>query len=143
MKRFAALCLAGLMLAACGSISPATAMKSWVTQSSYVANNDTVRTDAVNSAGALNETNTSSAALHTVCAVLLVDSEAANSALPSPDNQTTSLLSSAYNDLGAGANDCYKANSNEVIRHDAIEWLVKGTGLLAEASARIHAVMGN
>jgi len=132
--------VAGLLLSACGSISAASAMTSWVTQSGYIANNKQLERDAANAATALEDATSSSAELRTVCAVLDLESEQANSSLPTPDGQATNLLSRAYDTLGAAANECYGARANAASRAKALASLSRGVGGLAEASARITSV---
>lgn len=131
------LAVAGLVLSACGTVSLSRAMTSWATQSSYLSNSNIVLTDARHAATALHSAGSSTAQLHTVCAVLLVDVGYANASLPTPDGQATTLLSKAYTDLAAGANECYKAQSDVFIRTRALTWLASGAFSLSEASARI------
>ena len=126
-----------VVLGAWGTQSEKAAMKSWVSQSAYVANNMTLINDAKHSARALRTKSAPASELHTVCAVMLVESEEANSALPTPDHLASSLLAKAYGNLGAGANVCYKAGSNAKLRTQAINDLSLGVSQLAEASARI------
>ena len=84
-------------------------MSKWVSQSNYVANNHTLLNDARHSANALRHDSTTTLIFTPVCAVMLLETEQANSALPTPDHQTTTILAKAYNNLGAGANVCYDA----------------------------------
>jgi hypothetical protein len=112
-------------------------MASWVKQSSYLSGAKAVARDARHSASALEKATTSSVDLHTVCGVLLVDTESANASLPTPDNRATTLLSDAYTNLGAGANECYNAAASTSARATALKSLAKGLNDLAEASARI------
>ncbi|MFY9781923.1 MAG: hypothetical protein WAK12_00120 [Acidimicrobiales bacterium] len=141
MIRFlGALLIAGLLLSACGSISATSAMAKWVRQSSYVANNHTLLNDARHSANALRNASMTNLDLHTVCAVLYLESEEANAALPTPDQVTTSILGKAYNNLGAGANVCYDAASSTTQRTRALRYLSEGVAELSEASARIASV---
>jgi len=74
--------------------------------------------------------------------VLDVDTEEANSSLPTPDNQATSLLSKAYNDFGAGANKCYDAARDPKARASALAWLQRGMAALSEGTARINVATG-
>ncbi len=134
------LLVAGVLLGACGSISASSAMSSWVTQSGYAANNHQLEEDAAHAATALEDADSSSAELRTVCAVLDLESEQANSSLPTPDNQTTNLLGRAYDTLGAAANRCYDAGANAALRTKALASLSRGAADLAEASARIESV---
>jgi len=131
------LAIAGLVLAGCGSISSSTAVATWVAQSDYPSAVKILTKDALNSANALKNPSTSSVDLHTVCGVLLVDSETANASLPTPDSRATTLLGDAYDNLGAGANECYVAAGNAAEHAKALASLAKGLGELSEASARL------
>jgi len=51
--------------------------------------------------------------LHTDCAVLVTDAEAANGELPTPDSQLTTLLSSGYTDAYEAGNDCYASGGTD------------------------------
>ena len=115
-----------------------TAMGSWTKESTYSANNKVLLSDVQHSAGALRTPSEGTNDLHTVCGVLLYESEEANAALPTPDDLVNTLLSKAYGNLGAGANVCYKAGSSPSERTKALTLLSKGVGQLAEASARIR-----
>jgi hypothetical protein len=138
LRSVVVLALCVVALGAWGSQTMKTAMKSWVSESAYVANNKTLINDAKHSATALRSKKAPGSELHTVCAVMLVESEEANSALPTPDHIVSSLLAKAYGNLGAGANVCYKAGSNSTQRTKAISDLSLGVSQLAEASARIR-----
>jgi hypothetical protein len=143
IRRLVALLVAGLVLSACGSISAATALRSWVSQSGFTSTASALRTDAVHSATALRDAHSSSNDLHTVCAVMLVDTESANASLPTPDSQATTLLSRAYTNFGAGANQCYRAAANSRQRAVAIASLESAIGALSEATARIASASGS
>jgi hypothetical protein len=112
-------------------------MTSWVVQSGFLANSKVVVKDAAHAATALEKASTSASGLHTVCAVLLEDTESANASLPTPDNRATTLLSNAYTELGAGANECYNASASASKRAAALQSLTSGLGKMSEASARI------
>ncbi|MHB1087541.1 MAG: hypothetical protein ACYC19_02115 [Acidimicrobiales bacterium] len=140
IRRLGVLALAGVLLSACGTVSAVSAMRTWVDQSNFHVSMKTLSTDVRHSVSALRDGSTSSASLHTVCAVLLVDSESANASLPTPDDQSTTLLSRAYTNLGAGANQCYKAGADPSARALAIASLAKGLGDLAEATVRVDVV---
>lgn len=137
IRRLAALAAAGLLLSACGSESVPTAVKSWVSQSAFHAAVSTLRGDAASAARELRDARATAVDLHTVCAVLDLESEQANASLPTPDDQSTELLSHAYDDLGAAAVKCYGAQSSAPKRAAALASLSDGVGYLAEASARI------
>jgi hypothetical protein len=113
-------------------------MKTWTRESTYSANNKTLLGDVQHSATALRIPSEGVNDLHTVCGVLLMESEQANGALPTPDDLVNTLLAKAYGDLGAGANVCYKSGNDPAKRARALSYLSKGVGQLAEASARIR-----
>ena len=137
IRALGALLVGGLLLSACGSVSAASGLASWVVQSSYRSSAATLVGDARHSADVLKITNSSNADLHTVCGVLLFDTESANASLPTPDARSTTLLSKAYTNLGAGANECYVASTNVDARAKALQTLTSGLADLSEASARI------
>jgi hypothetical protein len=140
IRRISLLVIAGLLLSACGTVSTVSAMRTWVNASNFHSSIKTLTTDVRHSAAALRDVSMSSASLHTVCGVLLVDTESANASLPTPDDQSTALLSKAYTNIGAGANQCYKAGADPVARARALASLVKGLGALAEATVRVDVV---
>jgi len=115
-------------------------MTSWVVQSGFLSSSKVVAKDAQHAGRALENSSTSDADLHTVCGVLLVDIESANASLPTSDDRATTLLSNAYTNLGAGANECYNASSSTSARAKALKSLSSGLGELSEASARIASV---
>jgi len=141
-KILVTLLLAGLCLAGCGTQSMASAMQKWVNQSAFRQNIPVLLKDVRDSATQLRRSGPAGNNLHTVCAVLLVDTESANASLPTPATQATNLLSKAYNDFGAGANKCYDANSSTSARAAALEWLSRGGAALSEATARINVTTG-
>jgi hypothetical protein len=142
LRSVAVLLLGGLLLSACGTQSMASAMTSWVASSSYRANTKQLLGDASKTAGALRIAGESANKLHTVCGVLLVESEQANSALPTPDHLVNTLLSRAYGDLGAAANIGYKSADVPASHARALNYVSKGLGALAEASAQIRSDLG-
>ncbi|MGB8178720.1 MAG: hypothetical protein WCF63_00965 [Acidimicrobiales bacterium] len=138
IRAIAILLAGGLLLSACGTQSMSTAMKTWTRESTYGANNKTLLGDVQHSATALRVANEGVNDLHTVCGVLLMESEQANGALPTPDALVNTLLSKAYGNLGAGANVCYRSGNDPAKRARALRFLSQGVAQLAEASARIR-----
>jgi hypothetical protein len=137
----AAIFAAGLLLSACGSQSMTAAMKAWAFQGStysYVATNRQLITDATRAAKALRTKDETNNQLHLVCGVMDYDTDAANAFLPTPDKAASTLLSSAYGDLGAGATICYGASTNASKRARALSYLSRGVGQLDEAYAVIE-----
>ena len=112
-------------------------------QSQLVNNAQQLRSDAHHAAVALRQLSESASQLHTVCAVLLVETEAANASLPSPDAQLNGVLARAFNTLGDGANECYRAGASKAKRTKALAFLEGGVGGLAEGLARAAVVAGN
>jgi hypothetical protein len=141
-KRLGLLVASGVVLAACGSVSPSSAMSKWLSQSQFRANLSTLQADVRASAKQLRLASATPNDLHTVCAVLDIDVESLNASLPTPDKQSTALLAKAYNDLGAGANQCYAADSRSSVRTSALDWLNKGMAALSEGSARLRVASG-
>jgi type II secretory pathway pseudopilin PulG len=137
IRRITVVLVAGLLLGACGSVSASTAMVSWVSQSNFTKNAKALLSDAQHSATVLRNASSTNADLHTVCGVALYEVESANASLPTPDAQATALLSRAYTDLGAGANQCYRAQRSATARARSLASLAKGAAALSEASARI------
>ncbi len=82
-------------------------------------------------------------AVHADCAVLLNDTEAANTELPAPDDEVTTLLSTAYTQLGSAANDCYRAGGGDPsLQAQSAHERIRAVALLSEALARIHSITG-
>ena len=141
-RRLAALVVAGLVLAGCGSVSLASAMQTWVTQSGFSTTGSSIVADVRHSATALDNKSMTSSDLHTVCGVLEFELEEANASLPTPDNQATELLSRAYGQFGVGASECYHAASSASLRERALAARAKGMGTLSEAVARVDVASG-
>jgi hypothetical protein len=140
----AALLVTCLGLSACSGAdqqgTPQQQMVSWVKGTSYGATAQGLGTDAkkatsILAGGSPNE-------VHTICGVFLLDVEQANGMLPTPDQQSTSLLSHAYESLGAAARSCFDAPGSPAKR--AAFATQKGAGLasLTEATARVESVLG-
>ena len=137
IRRLGALAVAGLVLSACGSLSAAKATANWVHESDYAKNNATLVHDVQRAAAALADHSSTDNQLHTVCGVLYTDTEAANASLPTPDAQSTKLLSRAYTEIGDGGNECYDAATSASQRAKALASLAAGLASLSEAAARL------
>lgn len=134
--------LGSLALAACGTVSASTALGRWTRSSDLTGAVSQLTTDARHAVTELDLRSASVKQLHTVCSVLDLETLQANAALPTPDTQTTNLLSGAYTELGSGANECYAAGASAIKRTSAITYLRRGAAELAEAQARVSAVTG-
>lgn len=138
-RRLAALIGAGILLGSCSTTNAPSALAQWASQSNLHHAVTVLRGDARHAASALRDPSSTDSQLHTVCAVLLVDTESANASLPTPDAQATNLLSRAYTKFGAGANECYRASTSVAARHRALTSLEAAVAALSEATARIAA----
>ncbi|MEI6710418.1 MAG: hypothetical protein WCL17_05500 [Actinomycetota bacterium] len=136
MKRIAVLLCAGLLLAGCGSIKASVALSNWVLQSNFKSAVGTFASDSAIAANNLRNPKATKADLHTVCAVLYLDAQQANSSLPTPDDQATRLLGKAYNYFSSAANACYDASSL-MARPAVLRELAKATATFSEATARV------
>jgi hypothetical protein len=139
IRRVATLLAAGLLLSACGSVTPGVAMAGWVKQSGFNANARSLFQDAKNSAKDLRDLKLSSNDLRTLCSVLFVDDGSMQSSLPTPDRQATSLLNHAYKDFATAASECYRAITTPADRAKALTSLSSGAALFSEARARVAA----
>jgi hypothetical protein len=138
MKRTALLLLAGLLLSGCGTIQSSVAMTNWVSQSNFSYAMRVFASDGANVANNLRNPRSTRAELHTVCAVLYLDAQQANSSLPTPDDQATTLLGEAYNFFSSAASSCYDLRSLSA-RPAVLAQLAKATARFSEASARVAA----
>ena len=142
MRTIAAAFVLGALLAACGTITVVQASRDWLSQSDFAHARTVLIGDVRHAESALRNTGSSAAALHTVCAVLLIDSESANASLPSPDNQANTLLAATYASMGAGANTCYVANASVTLRTRALGYLRESLAQLSFAFIRLHVASG-
>jgi hypothetical protein len=82
-------------------------------------------------------------AIHTDCAVLLQDAQAANANLPAPDSVLTNQLAAAYGAEGDAANDCYSAGAtNAALLGRSAGERVRAQALLAAALDRVRVLTG-
>jgi len=139
IRRVATLLAAGILLAACGSISPSRAMSGWVKQSGFTSNVRSLYQDVKTSAKDLRNRSLTSNDLHTFCNVLFVDDGSMQSSLPTPDRQATALLDRAYRDFATAAVECYSAIAVTGDRAKSLAALSSGAALLSEARARVAA----
>ena len=115
-------------------------MSVWVSGTSFgedigtlVADNARIPKDVPNGTGAL----------HAACSTLLNDAQMANSSLPSPDTDVTTLLTNAYNDEGTAANQCYDAGAtNKSLLAESARNTIKAEALYQEALQRIRVITG-
>ncbi len=143
IRRLGLVVLASLALAACGSISASTALSRWSKNSDLPSTISSLTLDARHALTVLERAHSTALQLHTVCAVLDLETVQANAALPTPDTQTTNLLSAGYTDLGSGANECYVSQGSPAKQAKAENYLHHAGSELAEAQARVNAVTGS
>jgi hypothetical protein len=130
---------AGVLLCACGSVSPGAAMSGWVKQSGFHSNATALFRDVQNSAKDLRNHSLTSNDLHTLCNVLFVDDGSMQASLPTPDSQSTVLLNKAYQDFATAAVECYSAVAVPRDRAKSLAALSHGAALFSEATARVVA----
>ena len=148
MKRLllaAVVSLCAVGLSACSQDqqgTPAQQMSSWVTGTAFAQTLGTLRADMAKSTLEV-ASSQSSAAVHTVCGVMLVDVESANSTLPTPDTQATNLLSQAYEKIGAAAHECYDSVGDASKKASFARDRSAGLALLSEGQLQVESVLGH
>jgi hypothetical protein len=140
VRRVLAVAVVALALAGCGraTVSEVQAVRSWMSNAAYTAGDNEIRGDVHNAETALKNATSSAVALHTVCGVLSLDDEAGYNALPTPDAQATSELSTAYNEIGEGATVCFGAAGHASQRQRALLDLETGNADLYFATQRLQ-----
>jgi hypothetical protein len=84
-----------------------------------------------------------SGGMHAGCSTLLNDAQMANSSLPSPDPDVTTLLTQAYGLEGTAANQCYDAGvTDPQLLAESERNTVKAEALYQEALQRIRSITG-
>ena len=121
-------------------MSASAALKKWAASANVVRNDAQLAADAGHSLSALRDDRSSRDQLRTVCAILDYESLQAYASLPTPDDQTTQLLTTAYTQLGDGANECYVAAASALKRTRAAAYIVRAGASLSEAQARMSAL---
>jgi hypothetical protein len=133
-----------LTLASCAGAdqqgSAAHRMSVWVSGTTLgedigtlIADNARIAKDVPNGTGAV----------HAACATMLNDAEMANTNLPSPDPDVTTLLTKAYNDEGTAANQCYSAGAtNKSLLNQSARNAIKAEAIYQEVLQRIRQIDG-
>ena len=130
--------LSSLSFSACGTVSASVALKKWAASANVVRNDAQLATDARHALTVLHDARSTTGQLRTVCAILDYESLQAYASLPTPDDQTTQLLNTAYTQLGDGANECYAAASSTLKRTRAVSYLLQAGAAFSEAQARMN-----
>ncbi|HMD47436.1 MAG TPA: hypothetical protein VKG43_14830 [Acidimicrobiales bacterium] len=141
-----ALLTASALLAGCAgqeqSGTPAQRVSTWVTGTGFGATIGTLHGDAQRVDEAV-RMSLGTAAVHTVCALLTTDSQSANNDLPTPDDQLTQKLASAYSLEYDAGNDCFTAGAaNRSLLARSARERRRAEALLDQALARVTAVSG-
>ena len=145
--RLGALLLGGaLVLSACGSsggVSGAVAqMSAWVTTTNL---GDTIAGLQQDAAKITTETerHADRLTMQTLCGILLVDVESANSNLPAPDLVANEHLANGLQFLGDGAHRCYSAGATNVaLQVKSAADRSRGLIELARGLSAIEAILG-
>ena len=136
--------LSAFALSACSgagsSGTPSQQLHTWVAGTGLRASTTAILTDMAHVNAALGSQQPN--AVQTTCSVMANDADAANSNLPSPNEQVSTLLSDAYSQVGIAANDCFialkvPANLTAYRAHES-----QARGLFAEAATIIEAQTG-
>jgi hypothetical protein len=134
--------LVGLGLTACAGEdqrgTPAHRMSEWVSGTGFgedigtlLADNARVPKDVLNGTGAV----------HAACGTMEDDAEMANDELPTPDQQVTNWLSTAYGLEGTAGVECYKAGStNTKLLAEAARATAKAKVLFERSLVRIQSI---
>jgi hypothetical protein len=139
--------LAGLLAAGCAGPdqtgSPSQRMRAWVQGTGFGASVGTLQADGQR-IGQVTAQNRGAGAIRTDCALLTTDAEAANSNLPSPDDQVTQQLAQAYSLLYGAGTDCYSAGSaNRSLMARSARQRTQATTLLDRVLAEIRHITGS
>ncbi len=136
--------LSALALSACAgagsSGTPPQQLHTWVAGTGLRASTTGILADMTHVNVALNSKQTN--AVQTTCSVMANDADAANSNLPSPNQQVSTLLSNAYSQVGIAANDCFVALKSPEKLADYRAHESQARGLFAEAGTIIEAQTG-
>lgn len=123
--------------------SSAQRVGTWVQSTQMGQSVGTVLDDAARVTWAVS-THQDAGVIHTVCAVLLDDTEAANENLPTPDQQLTVLLSNAYGEEGTTANNCYDAGTtNPTLQATSARQRATARAGIERALARVITLTGH
>jgi hypothetical protein len=106
MRRVAALVLAGVTLAGCGSISPTDATRQWVTKTGFTAAFRNLHDDLDRTVTYLRRGERDTRELRTLCRIVSLDLHKLNDTLPSPDAQANDLLANGLDRLSRGTARC-------------------------------------
>lgn len=81
--------------------------------------------------------------LHSVCGVLVADSQSANGELPTPDHQLTDLLSSGYTLAYDAGNDCYDSGgTNRKLLAHSVRERIEAEAKLQQAVTLVDQLTG-
>lgn len=112
MKRVLALVLASFALAGCGTISPSTATRQWVTKTGFTAAFHNIHDDVDRTVMYLRHQNRDTRELRTLCRIVSLDLHKLNDTLPSPDTQANDLLAQGLDRLSRGTARCSAATGD-------------------------------
>lgn len=147
-RHIVSLALVALVATGCGAstASPvdekANAVQSWISATKFEAVVGDLQHDTANIELA-RKRRVPVLTMQTLCGILLIDAQTANNDLPTPDRAITKLLGTAYGDLGAGANQCFKARDYDgVLMRQSVGNRSKGLIALAQATSLLETVIG-
>jgi len=138
--------LVGLTSAGCAGLEASGSLSqqvtTWEQGTSFGSTVGTLQADDARVTTVVDE-HRGTGALHADCGVLTTDAEAANSNLPTPDQQLTDELTKAYTlEYNAGV-DCYQAGAtNRRLLAQSLRERVQARASLAAALSRVRDITG-
>jgi hypothetical protein len=140
----AALLTAGALAASCSSAGDAggTSLSSFASSTGIGGTLPMLERLLATAATTLAKPGTTANEAHTVCGVLYLSVEQANSDLPAPDATVSHLLAAAYSELGAAADACDRAVGDPAQLAAFEQHRAASLGLLTEATAALEARLG-
>jgi|GEM_PF-695762 len=138
----AATAVAGVLLCACSSESPATATANWTSSSSFAQGATDLLYDFSKVHQSIDQ-HASTATVRTYCAELFADANGENTdLLPTPDAQLTTLLSNAVDGFIHAAYRCTRSPADRADRQAVLDECRLAVGSLVTAVLRDEAVIG-
>lgn len=141
MRRLAVLLFTGVLLGACGTVTPAQQMKDWTAHTSLKATLKGLHRDVAKMARLIPDTSYSLVEVQTLCRVVALEVHTMNDQLPSPDLETSRDLASGYNTIITGTTRCINATKREDLSGIAAT-LSAGFGDIYSGALRAWALAG-
>ena len=133
---------AGVLLFACSTVSAKDATSSWAKSSSFAQGATDLLNDYARVRDAVSR-HDATAAVRTYCAETFADANGEyTDLLPTPDEQLTTLLASAFGQFIHAAYQCLQNPSSATVRQATVREIRLGVGGIVTAVLREEAVVG-